>query len=756
MLPESTAALVVDPAKKLIYSHKHLQMIWPLLNSQQQKRFLGKLRQFKKVTLNDVIDCSSDIQQQTTELSQLQSLQNEHLKQRGVYNKLNDIKMEAFSIKSIGGRAPYSKELMHQIWQDVFERGIHPTEQGGALFRDDQIRKIQILRNLDRQTNNHLMRHRLKILERLHADMIKEFAQGDLSRILEITVNVNKDLRELSGKTKKEQDQVAGQQRANFYLVLSHLNETLKKSNIPITPGIIRKARIAEDLGWECPYTGKKYDIFDLVNRRVDKDHIIPHSERPTDSLDSMVLTFPEVNQMKGRRTAQEFIEKFQGKPVPGNVDLCIRSMETFEQWVSELECHKGYIDDQRRKKRRKEMLLIKNYIPKGQTLKESNQNSQLVRMVVQALQIPYIKMAQRPLITTIPSYIITYVNRHWELMECLSNTCVRPPNGFEPLPTKAEIEEMTYLHYAMNACVLVLIAQFLPNKGRIWNLIKKRPSNLRRDEYDELMASGFFQDSRGQRLELKKLNQNLKDQISQRLAEKRVVQHVSSDMNGMAAEETVWRVFDPCDTHPSAEKIKKWLHNKIVSKELECLPDESSGLVIIVCRKRKSQSAQVSGKTLHETPTWRWIYQEISKSKLVGLSPNKNESDLKKIKAVKILSENFGLALDPIPKIIRFHKVWPQITELSTINNGKRPRILRNGHLIKVTSGKFKGLWKVFSTKNNASGIALDIGYPDVVKLRNKTEGHKINVSLATLMQNGLSKIKAPYTGVAFQSNLI
>ena len=73
---------------------------------------------------------------------------------------------------------------------------------------------------------------------------------------------------------------------------------------IPITAGLIRKARIADDLGWRCPYTGVQLEPKQLVTRAVDKDHIVPRSDRASDSLDSLVITFSAINKWKGRRTA--------------------------------------------------------------------------------------------------------------------------------------------------------------------------------------------------------------------------------------------------------------------------------------------------------------------------------------------------------------------------------------------------------------------------------------------------------------------
>jgi CRISPR-associated endonuclease Csn1 len=77
-------------------------------------------------------------------------------------------------------------------------------------------------------------------------------------------------------------------------------------------------------------------------------------------------------------------------------------------------------------------------------------------------------------------------------------------------------------------------------------------------------------------------------------------------------------------------------------------------------------------------------------------------------------------------------------------------PRVLRNGQIIRVPEGKYKGIWRVFSAKNNASGMAIDMGQTDVVRLKNKTEGHKINVLLGSLLKSKMSLAKTPLTGIA------
>ena len=144
---------------------------------------------------------------------------------------------------------------------------------------------------------------------------------------------------------------------------------------------MIRKARIAEDLGWTCPYTGQKYDAFQLLNRAVDKDHIIPRTQRTSDSLDSLVITFSAVNKWKSKRTALKFIEDEQGKPVPDMSNLSIVTLAQYKSFVEGLDTFKGHNDDKRRKRNRQRLLLIGDYEEPEFTPRDLTQTSQLVRL---------------------------------------------------------------------------------------------------------------------------------------------------------------------------------------------------------------------------------------------------------------------------------------------------------------------------------------------------------------------------------------
>lgn len=146
--------------------------------------------------------------------------------------------------------------------------------------------------------------------------------------------------------------------------------------------GLIRKARIADDLGWRRPYTGVEFEPSDLINKRVDKDHVIPRSMRASDSLDSLAITFGAVNRWKDLRTAMQFINECGGQPVPEAPHLSLMTPARFHEFVDKLDT-RGHSDDSKRKKRRKELLLLERYEEKsgGFMPGQLTQTSQLARL---------------------------------------------------------------------------------------------------------------------------------------------------------------------------------------------------------------------------------------------------------------------------------------------------------------------------------------------------------------------------------------
>jgi CRISPR-associated endonuclease Csn1 len=317
--PDAERALVLDPVRRYIHSDQLVSMLWQVLPERLQKRLRGQWRRGHAIPVSELLDACGEVRA-AAEAACERYLDAQNTKKR---KKDEPLTREALlrtplHVKPPNRRAPHTRHVMREVVDFVFSTDRHPAEEGGPLYRSEAIRQAQLQRALDEQTNNHLVRHRLKILERLHGDLLKEYAGDDRARITRVTIEVNRDVREMSGKTAQEQAKVLGQQLSHFKGVAKKLGEAYEGLGIHVGPGLIRKGRIAEDLGWICPYTGKGYDALDLLHRRVDKDHIIPRSDRASDSLASLVITFSEINKMKGKRTAVRFVEEFQGQPVQG------------------------------------------------------------------------------------------------------------------------------------------------------------------------------------------------------------------------------------------------------------------------------------------------------------------------------------------------------------------------------------------------------------------------------------------------------
>jgi CRISPR-associated endonuclease Csn1 len=647
------------------------------------------------------------------------------------------------------GRAPYARPVLRQAYDEVMQ-GYDPraekdaTQPRGCLCQTNELKEAQLQRRLEDQTNNHLIRHRLLILERLLNDIIAapEFANGDKTRIAGMTIEVARDLRDLSGKDREAQKKEIGAKLGDFKRVAAKVEEACQRRGIRVTAGIIRKARVAEDLGWRCPYTGKDYNIDTLLDGVMDKEHIIPHADRQSDSLDSLVITWNEVNKWKGKRTAMQFIREEGGKPVPGRPELSIMSLAEYQKHIAGLDTRKGHDDDRARKKRRIRRLLTETYEEKEFTPRDLTVTSQLVRLGAQVLQRAF-PPEQRPPVNSIPGSVTGEVRKAWRLTGCLeaANPAVmeeveerNPDTGqlekVRRVKKKDEIRDITHLHHALDACVLGLAAHYFPRHGTVWSamvkagtdrdadddrrlwlaMTKRRPTS---QEAALLRATGLYQaDSEG-RMHLTDLPEELKQQLRARLAEKRVVQHIPADRSGVKVEENTRRVL----------QVRE---DGRVDLRQQAPRDAKTGV-----RPKPKTTDEAAGK-------------------LLGLNPPGGDGKLKRQKGVRVITDNFGVAiLDHAPEgedkfvIIPWHKVHARIFKglngeksLVERNGGKMPGIIRNGMLVEVSGLERKmagknGIWRVFSVKQ---GNKLDLGAPDRVVMESKGIGVWREVSLESL----------------------
>jgi CRISPR-associated endonuclease Csn1 len=647
--------------------------------------------------------------------------------------KLEALRAETIAFKKLSGRAPYSAVWLLKAEGEVLD-GFDPRKESkaskpekgeekvadGCLVRTAEILHTALHTPLEKQTNNHLIRQRLFILEKLIKEIAADESLTGGRVITSAVIEVNRDLRAMSGMTAKEMASDMGLRLSTFKSAVAYLETAAEESPFAITPGLIRKTRVAMDLDWMCPYSGRTFRVHDLLpGANYDKDHVIPYSVRPSNSLESLVITRREINEAKGNRTALQFVEDMN---LPENAKekerLGICTPNQFRTFVDNLEARKGHDDDRKRKRVRKGLLMLAKWDEKksGFTPGDLTVTSQIVRLGAQSVQRALAHLEPKDVIS-MPGSVTGELRKGWHLLGLLAeaNPNVKDAETGE-MKTKTEIRGVTHLHHALDACVLGLAGLYFPYNQGVWELIGKR--NPTEAEKQKLIERGIYRKDAEGRLHLvNDLGDAVKTQIAEALKQKRVVQHVPKDLSGMKVEENTRRVV-------SITEGRAKLRQQV----------------------RDPKTGKLSVKETEEPV-----------GKLVGLRQGK----LEKQKGVRVITDNYGVAiLDALPEgtpdaerfvIIPWHRVWHRLKDIKAQNKGKVPLIVRTGQGIHVAEGNFAGLWTVHSVKNNSTGMALDMGWPDVVTLANKTPGHKINVRLASLLKGGLRVSDASLAGNGF-----
>ncbi len=179
MLPDFEKALLLDPVQKMV-SSDDFQPFWKLLPDRLQKRLRGKWRRGKAFSLAQIrtqLESLGDASAFDAELQRQLDAHNSKAKKKEKQITREDLLQKHFPSKplKLDGRAAFARHLLKRAYEEVMA-GKHPKEEGGCLFISEEIRQKQLNREIADQTNNHLVRHRLLILERVLNDIIKEYA----------------------------------------------------------------------------------------------------------------------------------------------------------------------------------------------------------------------------------------------------------------------------------------------------------------------------------------------------------------------------------------------------------------------------------------------------------------------------------------------------------------------------------------------------------------------------------------------------
>ena len=675
--------LVVDPALKLISTKRVLLPLTSLMPESTREDVLFKLRKKHGVTVRELIADIPESEELTTALEA--AFKKESKKVQEKYgSQTRWIEKQSFAASFDSGRAPYSRAVMKKAVQEILE-GKDPRAKDGCLYLTEEMMKRQERYELDKLTNNHLVRHRLLILRRLFRDMVDEFCDGDKSRILSVVVEVNREVSEMSGMNAQERKKVERRKRQDHEAAKKKLLEVLEERDL--SAGLIRKARIAQDQGWKCPYTGKEFEPLDLIHKQVDLDHIIPRSERLSDSMAGLVVTFSEINRWKGARTAYQFVSEEQGKKVKGKPNLSIQSLKAYETFVSKLKVSGGHDADVARRKSRKGYLMLPSYQDKEFTPRDLTISSYVAKLAAQQIKKEFSDLLKKPAVISLPGRLTGEARKSWKLLGLLS--AVNEKIGSDT--PKNDIRGLTHLHHALDAAVMGLMAHYADNlsDGTTWQLLLKR--NLSAEEKNQLKANmqNVEFDSRN-RAHLKDVPREIKEQLRKCLMERRVVQHVPSSMDGLKV-------------------------------------DQNTSGIIGVDEKTGKVKLHQGGK-----PT-----EPCVPGKLLGYGIN--GSKLNAQKGVRIIDANFGVAICDVPEVIRWHKVFCRLSEIKE-RYGKWPVVWRKGHILCVPDGRQAGIWRISGVDENArDGIIVKLRTLDGFERAREARIKSLLKSEARLVNTGL-----------------
>ena len=721
--PDSEKALVLDPAVEVLQRTG----LWETLSPGAQRIALNRLRRGKPCTPQYLLDQMRSYGESTEQLERLIEKESKKNKKK----QTTPWGTTPLIPKNATGRAPYARPVLKQVVREVLA-GYDPTrpaqsdqhpdgenkKQDGCLYclldPDSTVNLYQSKRPIDSLTNNHLVRHRMLIFTRLLRDLIQEYADNVPQNVAQLCIEVGRELTEFSGMTAKEIKADLGARLKNH----KEATTFLEKNEIQVNANLIRKCRIAMDMDWTCPYTLQRYHAHEL--KHMELEHIVPYSHRPTNSLASLVLTWPEVNKMKGQRTALDFITQDENKAVPGKENLSICSKDAYLAFVDKLDVRKGHADDKKRKGKRKHLLRIQGIRNKKQTQEQLDmtegmmtQSSHLMKLASRVAR----QLLPNVHIETIPGELTGHVRKCWDVLGCLSDFCpdIDPKNI-----NKTILRENTHMHHALDACVLGLIPHLIPSSQnfQIRQALKLRHLGQEMaQQFRDFPLKRHYALKADQGLQLLDLPKPLKENIRSVLQEQRVIRHIPADMSGAMLEETLWRVLN--------------------------VQGEGTNASVSI---RSSSSTVQQGKRTRITKN-----DQCKANKLVGILPRKY-SKLKSLKAVKVIAGNYGVALDPQPTIIRHVNVLTQILALKKQNNNQPIRIIRNGMLIRLTSNKNparNGIWKIASIKDGQNGILFDLQHPHFIANNKKSPCKWREVLLKTLLKDyNLEILHTSYTG--------
>ena len=165
------------------------------------------------------------------------------------------------------GRAPYAKPILAKAVAEVMQ-GRDPRHPDGCLYNPPANTDLEI----DKLTNNPLIRHRLLLAERLYGSLIHHYAQGDLSRVGTIVIETTRELSEFSGKSNEEIAAIITDREKHHTQAIKLLEENRGEGGMQyhLSSSLIRKVLHSHGHGLGMPLHGEKYELKAIVDGKLE------------------------------------------------------------------------------------------------------------------------------------------------------------------------------------------------------------------------------------------------------------------------------------------------------------------------------------------------------------------------------------------------------------------------------------------------------------------------------------------------------
>ena len=306
--------------------------------------------------------------------------------------------------------------------------------------------------------HNHFKQHSLRnpIVEqvvtetlRVVEDIWKKYGNGKANFFDEIHIELGRNIKNSAEKRKQINNRVLENQNTNHRIKL--ILEELKNEGIeavrPFSPshqeilkiyedGIYKsKNEIDDDIikirrnsapskkeiekyklwlgqGYISPYTGRPIQLTELFTTKYQIEHIIPQSRFFNDSLSNKIICEAEVNELKGNKTAYEFIKENPGRKVELNHGKTIQLFSLYE--------YENHVKSFFKNDSKKKEFLLSEDIPDSfieRQLNDSRYISKYVRTLLS--NIVRNKDEEEPVsknIVTLAGSITDVMKQHWGL----------------------------------------------------------------------------------------------------------------------------------------------------------------------------------------------------------------------------------------------------------------------------------------------------------------------------------------------------